>query len=126
MEEYLESLTEDEKEEFLDSVILSIGESARAHDEKAAIVVPQNISRVQFVHAVAKFLTKGQDASVTYKLHVPYKSMGSVTIEGSPLILQSKWFYRAAEFSNNTEMYPLLNGKIRITFTFHGLTTPIE
>ena len=31
-----------------------------------------------------------------------------------------------AEFASNTEIYPLAENKVRMTFTFHGLTAPIE
>ena len=36
-----------------------------------------------------------------------------------------EWFARAAEFASNTEVYPLAKNRIRLTFTFHGITTPL-
>ena len=33
---------------------------------------------------------------------------------------------RVAEFANNMEVYPLVKNRVRLTFTFHGLTKPIE
>mgnify|MGYP000216046892 CR=1 FL=1 len=44
-----------------------------------------------------------------------------ISIEDNP-----EWFARAAEFASNTEVYPLTKNRIRLTFTFHGITTPIE
>lgn len=126
MENVFEWLEDDEREELLDDMILAIGEIAREEDSKTAIIAPTKMQQMNFVHSVAKFITKNQNAKVTYTLNKPYKSMGNVTIEGDNLILSGKWFSRAAEFANNTEIYPLVNGKIRITFTFHGLTMPIE
>ena len=53
--------------------------------------------------------------------------MGGVSVEGKVLeFAGSKWFARAAEFASNTEVYPLAKNRVRLTFTFHGLTAPIE
>lgn len=52
---------------------------------------------------------------------------GWVRIEADKLdITDTKWFCRAAEFADSTECYPLANGKVRMTFTFHRVTIPID
>ena len=38
----------------------------------------------------------------------------------------SEWFARSAEFADNTEIYPLENGKVRMTMTFHRLAIPVN
>ena len=74
-----------------------------------------------------KYLTRGTDAEVSYKLYQPFKSMGSVSVEAKVLeFYDPEWFARAAEFASNTEVYPLAKNRVRLTFTFHGLTKPIE
>ena len=119
-------LTEEEQEELKDAAFHAMCEVIMEEDSKAAIIAPQRMEQMRFVYAVAKFLTKNTDAKVSYTLHKPFKSMGSISIESDNLIFDGKWFSRAAEFANNTEIYPLTNGKIRVTFTFHGLTMRIE
>ena len=53
--------------------------------------------------------------------------MGSISVEGPMLEFDCpEWFSRVAEFASNTEVYPLAKNKVRMTFTFHGLTKPIE
>ena len=63
---------------------------------------------------------------MTYTLNKPLNSMGTVSVEGNPLMFtNSLWFSRAAEFASNMEVYPLAKNLVRLTFTFHGLTNPI-
>ena len=84
------------------------------------------VQQLLFSYAVMKKYTSGIDVTVDCKVHEPVESMGSVTIEGREIALGNmEWFCRAAEFSNSTEIYPLVNGKTRLTFTFHGLVKKI-
>lgn len=83
--------------------------------------------QMKFVYSVLKHFAKGTDAVLSYKLCEPFKTMGSVSIEAKRLDFDNpEWFARAAEFASNTEVYPLAKNRIRLTFTFHGITTPIE
>ncbi len=98
-----------------------------ADEGKTTIINPLRLAQIKFTYSVMKYLTRDTDAEVTYKLNEPFKTMGSVSVEGKVLeFAGSKWFARAAEFASNTEVYPLAKNRIRLTFTFHGLTAPIE
>jgi hypothetical protein len=33
---------------------------------------------------------------------------------------------RAIEFADNVEIFPLIDGKVKMALTFHGLTAPIK
>lgn len=117
-----------ETEEELDKVLVDLGIMMNAEDSKASIINIPRLQQVNFTYLVAKYLAKSIPGStVTYKLNEPFKTIGSVTIE-APALRFSKleWFARAAEFASNTEVYPLANGNIRLTFGFYGLTTPLE
>lgn len=98
------------------------------NDKKIATVV--NLPRMEqldFVYVAAKKKAKGKDVVVKKRIAQPLKTMGSVSIEGECIeFVGTEWFARLAEFANNTEIYPLVNNRIRITFTFHRLTVPIE
>ena len=123
----LEFHSDEEVWEMLDNVVVTVGESIIADEAKPAIIDPIKIQQMQFAYGVLKYLTKNTDAKLTYALHEPFKSMGSISVEGKNLIFtNSEWFSRAAEFASNTEVYPLTNGKVRMTLTFHGLVKPVE
>lgn len=114
-------------EDELNQYIESIGEMIEEEDRKMAIIVPQRYDNMRFTYAVLKYLTRGTGAEVSYKFNEPYKSMGSVSVEAKAIMFHNpEWFSRAAEFANSVDVYPLTNGKMRMDFTFHGITTPIE
>lgn len=111
----------------LDSVIVTVGGAILEDESRPAIVNPIKIQQMQFAYGVIKYLTKNSDVKLTYALHEPFKSMGSISVEGNNLVFtNSEWFSRAAEFASNLEVYPLANGKVRLTLTFHGLVKPVN
>lgn len=123
----IEFHSDEEVWEMIDNVVVTIGEAAMVDEAKPSILNPIKIQQMQFAYGVLKYLTKETDAKLTYLLNEPFKSMGSISIEGKTLsFTNSEWFARAAEFASNTEVYPLTNGKVRMTLTFHGLVRPIE
>lgn len=110
----------------LDNVVVTVGEAIIADESKPAIIDPIKVQQMQFAYGVLKYLTKNTDAKLSYALHEPFKSMGSISVEGKNLAFtNAEWFSRAAEFASNTEVYPLTNGKVRMTLTFHGLVRPV-
>lgn len=123
----IEFNSDEEVWEMLDNVVVTIGEAVIADESKPAVLNPIKIQQMQFAYGVLKYLTNGTGAKLTYVLNEPFKSMGSISVEGNNLTFtNSEWFARACEFASNTEVYPLVNGKVRLTLTFHGLVRPIE
>ena len=123
----LEFMSEQEVLDMLDTIVSIVGESAEEEDKNVQMLSANKMRQMQFTNSVLKYLTKGTDAVVSHKLHKPFKSMGSIFVEGKDLTFsQPEWFARAAEFASNVDIYPLTNGKIRMAFTFHGLTVPVE
>ena len=119
--------SEEEIQEMLDCFVGSIGEAIETDEEKVSILNPMKMQAIQFSYGILKYLSKNTEATISYALNEPFKSMGSVSVEGKCLTFtNSEWFARAAEFASSTEIYPLVNGKVRMTLTFHGLTIPIE
>lgn len=111
----------------LDNVLVAVGEAILEGESKPAVIDPIRIQQIQFAYGVLKYLTKNTGAKLTYALNEPFKSMGSISVEGKNLLFtNSEWFARAAEFASNTEIYPLTSGKVRLTMTFHGLVKPIK
>lgn len=121
-------MTDDEAKQMLDSIVKRVGELCAAEDNKTAIVNPDKIQQVLYVYEVLKFLTKSnRSVKVTYEIHEPYKSMGSVSVSGEHIKFKNpNGFLKAVELSSNFEVYPKTDGTVRMDFTFHGLTKSIK
>ena len=119
--------SEEDIQHLLDGFVEGMQDMVAEDEGKTTIINPLRLAQIKFTYSVMKYLTRDTYAEVTYKLNEPFKTMGSVSVEGKVLeFAGSKWFARAAEFASNTEVYPLAKNRIRLTFTFHGLTAPIE
>ena len=122
----IEFQSDEEIWEMLDNVVVTVGGPIMADEVSDAILNPIKIQQMQFAYGVLKYLTKDKNVDLKYSLHQPFKSMGSISVEGKPLeFTHAEWFARAAEFASNTEVYPLANGNVRMTLTFHSLVRPI-
>lgn len=119
-------MTEMEKNEMeraLDEVVQSIGGKIMEEDARLQIANAGRMKQMAFTYEVMKNLLNGQSVSLSYKVNEPFKSTGSITVEGKELVFDdTKWFAVASEFADNFEVYPLKNGKIRLAFAFHNLT----
>ena len=119
--------SEEDIRHLLDGFVEGMQDMVAEDEGKTTIINPLRLAQIKFTYSVMKYLTSDTDAEVTYKLNEPFKTMGGVSVEGKVLeFAGSKWFARAAEFASNTEVYPLAKNRVRLTFTFHGLTAPIE
>lgn len=122
-----EYTSDSEIEEAMDSLVISVANDIAQDERRTSIINPYRMQQILYTYKVMKYLTKGTSAKVTYKLHEPYQSMGSVSVTGKDIEFNKvSWFLRAAELASNYEVYPKTDGTVCMTFTFHGLTTPIE
>ena len=120
-------LTDEDLEQSMDDFIEAISQELEDEEWNTTVLDIQKANQIQFAYSVLKYLTRGSDAVVSYKLHEPFKTMGSVSVEGKSIeFYQPEWFARVAEFASNTEVYPLAKNRVRLTFTFHGLTKSID
>jgi len=95
---------------------------------EASILNMQRVQQMRFSCAAIKRALRetNSDASIDCRQHEFESSLGVVDIESVDIMIRdTEWFARAAEFANNTEIYPLKENKVRLTFGFHGLTMPI-
>ena len=114
-----ESLADEEVAE-LDALVEYIGSLPNA---EVMALDPIVAEKMKFCCAVIKKVLRETNtaAKIECKQSEFERSVGVVRVEGVSLeIADAKWFSRAAEFATNTEVYPLTNGKVRMTFTFHG------
>lgn len=120
-------MTDAELEQAMDEFIDSIKDDVNNDESKTTVLNALRLKQLQFAYAVLQYITKDKDVQLSYKLYEPFKTMGSITVEGKTLEFDKpEWFARVAEFATNTEIYPLAKNAVRMTFTFHGLTAPIE
>lgn len=120
-------LSDAEVEHRLDEIIENLRPYIESDEAKVTLLNMDRLRQLEFTYLVMQYLTKGTDANVTYKLYEPFKTMGSVFVEGKLLEFdRPKWFARAAELASNVDIYPLTNDAVRLTFTFHGLTAPVQ
>lgn len=122
-----EFMNDEDVEEELDAILESVRDDLEAEDVQPTVLSPIRFRQMQFVYAVLKYITRETNANITYELQKPFKSMGSIAVEGRLLEFDKpEWFARAAEFANSTDIYPLSSNKVRIEYTFHGLTVPMN
>ncbi len=122
-----EYASDSEIEEAMDSLVISVANDIAQDESRTSIINPYRMQQLLYTYKVMKYLMKGTSAKVTYKLHEPYQSMGSVSVTGKDIEFKKvSWFLGAAELASNYEVYPKTDGTVCMTFTFHGMTTPIE
>lgn len=122
-----EYASDSEIEEAMDSLVISVANDIAQDESRTSIINPYRMQQLLYTYKVMKYLMKGTSAKVTYKLHESYQSMGSVSVTGKDIEFKKvSWFIRAAELASNYEVYPKTDGTVCMTFTFHGITTPIE
>ena len=92
-----------------------------------ALVNPDKMLQIQAAYRILKQVSKDTGAKVTYELHKPFVSMGSVSIVGKSVSFKNpEWLVRLSKLASNVDIYPRADGKIVIDFTFHGLTRIIR
>lgn len=102
---------------------------AELRAESVSIMNYPKVQAMQFAcAAIQKVLAEsGCDAKVICKQSELAPDVGMVCIEGKEIDIRSmEWFCRAAEFADNTEVYPLKGNRVRMTFGFNKLLDKIQ
>lgn len=108
-------------------LIESIGRWIIEDETRPSILDPLRMEQFLFASTVLEKMIQDTDMKISVTMHEPFNSMGSICMEGDTLEFSDcKRLGRAIEFSNNVEIFPTNDGKVRLVLTFHGLTTPIE
>lgn len=111
----------------LDELIDCIGQWILEDEQQPSTLKPLRLQMMNFSYRVLKHIAEENGITVSYELHKPFQSMGSICLEGKDLVfLQCKQLSRAISFANNVDIFPLTNGKIRFVLTFHELTEKIS
>lgn len=111
----------------LDELIDFIGQWILEDEQHPSALESLRLQMMNFSYRVLKHIADENGMTVSYDLHKPFQSMGSICLEGEDLVfLHCKQLARAISFADNVDVFPLTNGKIRFVLTFHGLTKKIN
>lgn len=117
---------ENASEESIDPILDALGELLQLQEKKTAILVPKRLAEFRQAYSLLKTIAEENGALLAYHLHDPFKSMGAICLESADLeFSQTDVLIRVMNLADNMEVYPLTNGNIRMSFTFHGLTHPM-
>ena len=81
-----------------------------------------------FVEKVLQeFFPEKDGYTITSERPDEYHASGTISVEGHALeFTDTIWLSRVCEFADNSEVYPLLNGNIRMSFMFLGMAKKEE
>ena len=114
---------QDEKESVL---LLALAKQIEEEEARPAIINPVGMARIMEAYRILADSMEELGAEVTYELHEPLKSFGSINITSSDYIItNTEEFGRAVLLASNCEVYARTDGNICISLGFHGLTKPI-
>ena len=121
----MDHYTENQNE--LDELIECIGQWILEDEQQPSTLEPLRLQMMNFSYSVLKRIAVENGMTISYELHKPFQSMGSIYLEGEDLVLlQCKQLSRAISFADNVDVFPLTNGRIRFVLTFHGLTKKVN
>lgn len=116
-------MVNDTSDKNLDAFIESLGKAIAKEENVTSLVKVERVKDVVDTYKAMRKMMKGAKAKVSYKLYKPFRSTGSVSIIGKNIPVKDiKAFVQCAKTASNINVYPKLDGTIRIDFTFHGLT----
>lgn len=121
----MDQYTENQNE--LDELIDCIGQWILEDEQQPSALQPIRLQMINFSYSILKHIAEENGMTVSYELHKPFQSMGSICLEGEDLVfLQCKQLSRAISFADNVDVFPLTNGRIRFVLSFHGLTKKVN
>lgn len=124
---FLEEEEDEALEEELDALVECVREQME-DEESVSMLNPHEVQAMNFAcRAIKKVLREsGCRAKVVCRQSEIAPDVGMVEVEAREIDIKSmEWFCRAAEFATTTEVYPLVNGKVRMVFGFNNLLTTI-
>lgn len=118
--------SEEEIEEMLDAAIEYIGEAITPRAGAVNILNVQRAQHVDLCAAVLKRFVVGNDIEFECEMNKPVTSSAYISLTGKKFSLDdTRWIARVGSLANNMEIYPLTDGRVRMTFMFYGLTEEI-
>lgn len=118
--------SDDEIERGLDELIEFLRPYRDEYKKKPFVPNEVRLEEIKSVYYTMLNSTQGTDAVVTYDFDEPEMSIGAVDVVGKKLEFNNPAaFADAAGLSDNMEVYPLVDGKVQVTFGFYGIASRI-
>lgn len=115
--------SDEEADSMYDEVIKNVAAMAFLEDSRSQMINPARMRQFMYVYGVMKYMAADGGARVTYDLHKPFTSVGSISVEADTIEIENtELFKKCVGIASNIEVYPKTNGKIMMCLTFHGMT----
>ncbi len=112
-------------DEYNNAFVEALGAAIEAEESEPHIL---NIPRIKQMANAYQELCALADPSciISSTLHKPYTSMGVITIETPDFIFEDmRAIQQIVHNASNIEIYPLVDGTLRMSITFHGVAKKI-
>ena len=114
-----------EKEEIdmaFDELCSKIAGELSKHGEIVSVLNPDGIRNFSKVYNAVKSSLKNTGAKVTHGINEPMIGSGYIRIIGRKIVFSNaRKFAKYAPLASNFEVYPRVDGKVCMAFTFDGL-----
>ena len=104
------------------AIVEAIGEAIIAEESEPQIVnVYRLMQMIQAYHDITAIAWPSW--KISYSLHSPYKSMGVISVEAAEFTFENvAQLQRVLGHASNIEVFPLIDGNLKLNITFHGIT----
>lgn len=115
------------KHKEMDELVENLSQQILRDECRPGMLNPGRLQQIRFAEKMLRRMAAGTDIKITVTLHEPFNSMGSITLEGESLeFMDCKCVGSAIAAASNVEIYATLDGKVRLTLTFHSLIKSIK
>ena len=109
-----------------ESMIDALAEEAGNLDAAPAVINPARMRDMRKAELIIQKMAEENHTKIKCIYNEPFKTMGSIEMEMKELnITDMESFKCAVLLADNLDIYPLLNGNIRVSFGFNGIVIPV-
>lgn len=113
--------------EWLDSFIGKYRKYLEPENNSAVILNKKRVEEMRNAYDALLRTVKGTDISIKYELFELDLTAGSIMIEGKNLYVDEIDIFKIAiDAASVVEAYPILNGRVRLGFSFNDVGRKVE
>ncbi len=117
-----ENFEKDEVDVAFDELCNKIASELLKQGEIVSVLNPDGIRKFSDVYNAVKSSLKNTGAKVTHGINEPMIGSGYIRIIGSKVVFSNtRMLAKYATLASNFEVYPRVDGKVCMAFTFDGL-----
>lgn len=128
-EDFEEYEFEDEDLAAIDAILETLCSNAQNEESSVYVMDMNRVEHMKFAYMALKkaLINHGENTKIVCEQDkiIPY--MGHVSVEAESIgFSDMDWLARAAQYADNTEIYPLMGNKVRLTLGFNRLLVPMD